>query len=491
MADLTLLSLLQASQLLSQGKTTSLELTEACLANAHATSLGAFLTLDAEGALQAARESDSRRVAGHPRGPLDGIPIAHKDLLCTRGLRTTAASRMLETYVPPHDATVVRKWREAGTVLLGKLNQDEFAMGSSTENSAFHPARNPWDPERTPGGSSGGSAAAVAAGLCYGATGTDTGGSIRQPAALTATVGIKPTYGRVSRFGCIAYASSLDQVGVFAREVADAALLLGALAGHDPQDSTSIDLPVPDYLTGLSTDLRGTTLGLPREFMELPGMAANVSSAVEQACRQLEKLGATVVDIRLPHTRFALPAYYVIAPAEASSNLARYDGVRYGTRRGDGASLTGMYEQTRGELFGMEVKRRILLGTFVLSSGYYEAYYGRAQKVRSLIKRDFDQAFEKVDAIVCPTTPTTAFKLGEKTADPLQMYLCDVFTLSCNLAGLPGMSIPCGFSSDPRPLPIGLQLMGKPFGEQTLFNIAHAYEQSTDWHRRHPSVSAA
>ncbi|MEW5850050.1 MAG: Asp-tRNA(Asn)/Glu-tRNA(Gln) amidotransferase subunit GatA [Myxococcota bacterium] len=492
MADthITWASIEETQRQLSAGTLTSVALTEMCLARIKAhPELGAFLALDEKGALAAAVASDERRKAGRTLGPLDGIPVAHKDLLCTEGVPTTAASRILEGYLPPYDATVVRRWKDAGTVLLGKLNMDEFGMGSSTENSAYGPARNPWDLTRTPGGSSGGSAAAVAAGLCFGATGTDTGGSIRQPAALTSLVGIKPTYGRVSRFGCIAYASSLDQVGVFARTVRDAAYLLHALAGHDPKDSTSLNAPVVDYAAALGGDLKGMRLGLPREYMTLPGMEPEVQRSVEEACRQMEKLGATLVDISLPHTRYALPTYYVVAPAEASSNLARYDGIRYGPRKGaQNATLREMYEETRGQLFGLEVKRRIMLGAYVLSAGYYDAYYGQAQKVRSLIKRDFDEAFAKIDVVICPTSPTVAFKLGEKVNDPVAMYLSDVFTLSCNLAGLPGMSLPCGFSSGEKPLPIGLQLMGRPLEEHTLFKVAHAYEQATEWHRRHPSL---
>jgi len=478
----------EVSTMLAEGKTSSAELTELCLARiqVHA-NLGAFLAVDAEGARVQAKAADERRKAGKSLGALDGIPIAHKDMLCTQGIPTTAGSRILEGYVPPYDATVVKRWKDSGTVLLGKLNQDEFGMGSSTENSAYGVTRNPWDVKRTPGGSSGGTSAAIAAGLCFGATGTDTGGSIRQPAALTGTVGFKPTYGRVSRFGCIAYASSLDQVGPVARTVQDAGLLLQALAGFDPKDSTSIDRAVPDYSAALKRDVRGMKVGIPREFMEMPGLDPEVAAAVEGAVKALEKLGASVVKVSLPHTRFAGASYYVIAPAEASSNLARYDGLRFGPRREPPkASLRDVYELTRGELFGAEVKRRILLGTYVLSAGYYDAYYGRAQKVRTLIARDFEDAFKSVDVIACPTTPTAAFKLGEKTQDPVQMYLSDVFTLSCNLAGLPGLSVPCGFTTSK--LPIGLQLLGRPFGEEALLQAAHAYEQSTDWHHQHPEL---
>jgi aspartyl-tRNA(Asn)/glutamyl-tRNA(Gln) amidotransferase subunit A len=484
--DSSFLSLREAAGLLSSGKTTSRALTQSALDRVEQQrSLGAFLTVDAAGALAAADASDVRRKNGQSLGLLDGMVLAHKDILCTKGLRTTAASKILETYVPPYSATVVDRWAAAGVVTLGKLNMDEFAMGSSTENSAYGPCRNPWDQARTPGGSSGGSSAAVAAGLCFGATGTDTGGSIRQPAALCGVVGIKPTYGRVSRYGCVAYASSLDQVGVFGRTVEDTALLLGALAGHDPRDSTSLNVPLPDFTSSLTGNVSGLRIGIPKEFMSLPGMDPTVRAAVDVALHQLENLGAVLVDISLPHTAHALPCYYVLAPAEASSNLARYDGIRFGPRKGDGGTLKDLYEQTRGELFGPEVKRRILLGTYVLSAGYYDAYYGRAQKVRALIKRDFDQAFTQVDVIAGPTTPTTAFKLGEKVNDPVSMYLSDVFTLSCNLAGLPGMSVPCGMVQN---LPVGLQLLGKALDESTLFRVGHAYEQSTSWHTLHPAL---
>lgn len=449
--------------------------------------VGAFLHVDAAGALARADAADAALRAGatHAAQPLLGVPLALKDIIATRDQPLTCGSRILENFVSPYDATVVEKLRAAGAVLLGRLNLDEFAMGSSTENSAFRLTRNPWDLERIPGGSSGGTAAAVAACEVPAALGSDTGGSVRQPAAHCGVVGLKPTYGRVSRYGLVAYASSLDQIGCVTRTVADAARLLGVIAGHDPRDSTSVPEPVPDYSAALGGDLKGIRIGLPREY-RVPGLHPEVQQAVETAVRQLAALGAELVEISLPHTRHAVAAYYIIAPAEASANLARFDGVRYGLRV-DGADPIEMYKRTRGAGFGAEVKRRILLGTYVLSSGYYDAYYLRAQKVRTLIRRDFLQAFERVDAIVTPTTPGPAFKLGEKASDPLQMYLEDIFTLSCNLAGLCGISVPCGFTRSPR-LPIGLQLLGKPFGEAGLLRIAHAYEQASPWHREQPPL---
>jgi aspartyl-tRNA(Asn)/glutamyl-tRNA(Gln) amidotransferase subunit A len=449
--------------------------------------VGAFLHVDAAGALDRADAADAALRAGgtHAAQPLLGVPLALKDIIATRDQPLTCGSRILENFVSPYDATVVEKLRAAGAVLVGRLNLDEFAMGSSTENSAFQLTRNPWDLERIPGGSSGGTAAAVAACEVPAALGSDTGGSVRQPAAHCGVVGLKPTYGRVSRYGLVAYASSLDQIGCVTRTVADAARLLGVIAGHDPRDSTSVPEPVPDYPAALGGDLKGLKIGLPREY-RVPGLHPEVQQAVEAAVKQLAALGAEPVEISLPHTQHAVAAYYIIAPAEASANLARFDGVRYGLRV-DGADPIEMYKRTRGAGFGAEVKRRILLGTYVLSSGYYDAYYLRAQKVRTLIRRDFLQAFERVDAIVTPTTPGPAFKLGEKASDPLQMYLEDIFTLSCNLAGLCGVSVPCGFTRSPR-LPIGLQLLGKPFGEAGLLRIAHAYEQATTWHREPPPL---
>jgi aspartyl-tRNA(Asn)/glutamyl-tRNA(Gln) amidotransferase subunit A len=444
----------------------------------------AFLTVTAEEALSQAAEADARFKAGRPAGPLDGIPIALKDVLCTRGTRTTCGSKMLERFVPPYDATVVERLRGAGAVLLGKLNMDEFAMGSSTENSGYFATRNPWDLGRVPGGSSGGSAAAVSADMAAAALGTDTGGSIRQPAAFCGTVGLKPTYGRVSRYGLVAFASSLDQIGPFAKDVEDAARMLRVIAGHDPRDSTSVDAPVPDYAAELGKGVAGLKLGIPAEYF-IDGMDPEVEAAVRDAVQTLEKLGARAEPVSLPHTEYGLAAYYLIAPAECSSNLARYDGVKYGLRAPKPRDIVDMYSKTRAQGFGREVKRRIMLGTYALSAGYYDAYYGKAQRVRTLVRRDFQQAFERVDLIVAPTTPNVAFKMGEKE-DPLQMYLNDVLTIPVNLAGLPGLSMPAGFTRSG--LPIGLQLIGRPFDEPTVLRAAHAYERATDWHARKPPL---
>ncbi len=445
--------------------------------------VGAYLTVVREQALAAARESELRWRAGKPRGPLDGAPVALKDVLCTAGVRTTAGSKMLERFVPPYDATTVERLRAAGAVILGKTNMDEFAMGSSTEHSAFHPTRNPWDLARVPGGSSGGSAAAVAGGLAAGSYGSDTGGSIRQPAAFCGVVGMKPTYGRVSRYGLIALASSLDQIGPFAQDVTDTALLLGAVAGYDRRDATSIQAPVPDYAGELSKGVAGLTLGLPDEYF-IDGMDPDVERAVRQAIEVLKGLGARIERVSLPTTRHSLAAYYVILPAEASSNLARYDGVRYGLRVA-GRDFIEMQSRTRAAGFGAEVKRRIMLGTYALSAGYYDAYYGKAQSVRTLVRREFAAAFARVDLIVAPTTPNVAFKHGEKE-DPLSMYLNDVFTIPGNLAGIPGISVPCGFSV--AGLPIGLQLLGRPLDEPRLLRAAYAYEQATPWRSRRPEL---
>jgi aspartyl-tRNA(Asn)/glutamyl-tRNA(Gln) amidotransferase subunit A len=450
--------------------------------------LGSFLALDEPGAMARAREIDLALARGEEVGPLAGVPVAIKDNLLTRGLETTAGSRILRGFRPTFDATAVERLRRAGAVLLGKTNCDEFAMGSSSENSAYRPVRNPWDPARVPGGSSGGSAAAVAARLVPAALGTDTGGSIRQPAALTGVVGLKPTYGRVSRYGLIAFASSLDQVGPLARTVRDCALLLQAIAGHDPRDSTSLVAPVPDYASALRADARGLRLGVPRESLA-EGVDPEVRAAVERSLQTFHDLGAEVREVSLPHSRYGIAAYYLIATAEASSNLARYDGVRYGHRAREPKDLRDLYCRTRAEGFGPEVKRRIMLGTYALSAGYYDAYYLRAQKVRTLVCRDFEEAFREVDLVVGPTSPTPAFRLGEKTADPLPMYLADVFTVPCNLAGLPGLSIPCGFTAGG--LPVGLQLLGRPLDEATLLGAAHAYEQATDWHLRRPPLGSA
>ena len=447
----------------------------------------AFLTVTREKALRRAADADARFRAGSPRGPLDGVPIALKDVLCTRGIRSTCGSRILERFVPPYDATVVARLHGAGAVLLGKLNMDEFAMGSSTEHSAFFPTRNPWDLARVPGGSSGGAAAAVAADMAALTLGTDTGGSIRQPAAFSGVLGMKPTYGRVSRYGLIAFASSLDQIGPFAKDVEDAALMLQVIAGADPMDSTSVDVPVPDYRAGLDEGIQGLKLGVPAEYF-IDGMDPEVEEAIRAAVAALEKLGARTEPVSLPHTEYGLAAYYVIAPAEASSNLARYDGVKYGLRAPGARDLIDMYSKTRAAGFGAEVKRRVMLGTYALSAGYYDAYYGQAQKVRTLVRRDFDRAFERVDLIVAPTTPGVAFKMGEKE-DPLQMYLNDVLTIPVNLAGLPGVSIPGGFTQNG--LPIGLQLIGRAFDEAALLRAAHAYQQVTTWHKRKPPMDAS
>jgi aspartyl-tRNA(Asn)/glutamyl-tRNA(Gln) amidotransferase subunit A len=447
----------------------------------------AFLSYDANDALAQADAVDRLAAAGRDLAerPLLGVPIAIKDVICVKGQPCHCGSKILQRYVSPYDATVIEKLKSAGAIILGRLNCDEFAMGSSTENSGFCPTFNPWDTSRIPGGSSGGSAAAVAADEVIAALGSDTGGSVRQPAALCGCVGLKPTYGRVSRYGLVAYASSLDQIGCLTKDTRDAATVLKVIAGHDSRDSTSVPHPVPDYAAGLTGDIRGMKLGLPNEYM-VGGLDADVKVAVDTAVKQLESLGAEVMEISLPHTDYAIATYYIIATAEASANLARFDGIRYGLRV-DGKDPIELYSKTRGAGFGAEVKRRIILGTYVLSSGYYDAYYLRAQKVRTLIRQDFLKAFEKVDAIVTPTTPTAAFKIGEKSDDPLQMYLSDVFTISCNLAGICGISIPCGFTKSPK-LPIGLQLLGKPFGEETILKIAHAYEQSTNWHKEKPML---
>jgi aspartyl-tRNA(Asn)/glutamyl-tRNA(Gln) amidotransferase subunit A len=481
------LTIHEARDRLANGEFTAVELAEAVLERTVAVDndVRAYLTLTPEGALAQARVADERRAAGE-NTPLLGIPLAIKDVLCTEGIHTTCGSRILEDFVSPYDATAVARLRAAGAVLLGKTNTDEFAMGSSTENSAFLTTHNPWDLDRVPGGSSGGSAAAVAADECLGALGTDTGGSVRQPAALCGVVGLKPTYGRVSRYGLVAFASSLDQIGVLAKNVADAAIVLAVIAGHDPCDSTSMDVPVPDYHSGLQegNGLAGVRVGVPREYF-IQGVQPEVEAAVRAAVDRLADLGAEVQEVSLPHTDFALSVYYLIAPAEASANLARYDGVRYGLRV-DGGGLIETYKATRGQGFGSEVKRRIMLGTYALSAGYYDAYYVKAQKVRTLIKADFDAAFERVNVIVAPTSPTTAFCIGEKVDDPLQMYLSDVFTLSMNLAGICGLSLPCGF--DAGGLPIGLQIMGPAFGEEQVLRVAHTYEQATAWHTRRPSL---
>jgi aspartyl-tRNA(Asn)/glutamyl-tRNA(Gln) amidotransferase subunit A len=480
-------SIEEAHRLLKRKEISSSELTRAALGRIGAVEdrLGAFLTVTADEALAQAADAD-RAIAAGRCGPLTGIPVAIKDVLCTRGVRTTCGSKILGNFIPPYDATVVARLKQAGAVLVGKLNMDEFAMGSSTENSGFKITRNPWDLARIPGGSSGGSAAAVAAGMCLGALGSDTGGSIRQPASHCGVVGIKPTYGRVSRYGLVAYASSLDQIGPLTRRVADAALVLNAIAGHDPADSTSAPLAVPDYTAALGKGIKGTRIGIPREYAASEGLDPEVLAAAEAAVRTLESLGAERVDISLPHTKYAVAVYYVVAPCEASSNLARYDGVKYGLRAEDGEDLIHMYRRTRSQGFGAEVQRRIIIGTYCLSAGYYDAYYGKASQVRTLIVEDFKKAFEVCDVIACPTAPTPAFRIGEKIDDPLTMYLSDIFTISANLAGVPALSVPCGFSA--AGLPIGLQLMGPHFGEEAILKVAHQFEQATEFHKKRPVI---
>jgi aspartyl-tRNA(Asn)/glutamyl-tRNA(Gln) amidotransferase subunit A len=463
----------------------SRELTQAALDRIAASQpvLNAFITVTPERALAAADAADARRARGEA-GPLLGIPLAHKDIFCTAGVLTTCASRMLADFISPYDATVVERLAAAGVVAVGKTNMDEFAMGSSNETSFFGAVKNPWDLARSPGGSSGGSAAAVAAGLVPAATGTDTGGSIRQPAALTGITGLKPTYGRVSRYGMIAFASSLDQAGVLTRTAEDAALLLGAMAGFDPRDSTCADRPVPDYAAGLGASLKGRRIGVPKEFFD-DGLEPGSAAAVRAALAEYERLGATLHEVSLPHLWLSVPTYYIVAPAEASSNLSRFDGVRFGYRYPGARSLEELYKQSRAGGFGAEVQRRILTGTYVLSAGYYDAYYLKAQQCRRLIADDFRRAFEAVDVIAGPTTPAPAFRLGEKVDDPVQMYLNDIYTIAVNLAGLPGLSIPCGFSGS---LPVGLQLIGPHFEEGRLLNFAHQYQQASDWHLREPAA---
>src|SRR5512133_723830 len=460
----------------------SLEATRDMLARIEAVEprIGSFITVTPDKALADAAEAD-RRIASGTMDVLTGIPLALKDIFLTEGIRTTCGSHILHNFVPPYSATSYEKLRDRGVVLLGKLNQDEFAMGSSNESSAYGCTRNPWDTSRIPGGSSGGSAAAVAARQATATLGTDTGGSIRQPASHCGCVGLKPTYGRVSRYGVIAYASSLDQVGPLTRDVTDSAIMLGALAGHDPKDSTSVDTPVPDYCAVLTGNVKGLRIGLPKEYF-IAGLDPDVQTAMDQAIATYRSLGAEFIDISLSHTDYAVATYYLIATAEASSNLARYDGVRFGHRAADAAGLLDMYTKSRSQGFGAEVKRRIMLGTYALSSGYYDAYYVKAQKVRTLIMQDFTRAFEGVDVILTPVAPTPAFKIGEKVDDPLQMYLSDIFTIPVNLAGTCALSVPAGFSTDG--LPIGLQLIGKPFGEETILRAAHAFEQATEWHTR-------
>ena len=475
----------QLAQGLQQKEFSSVELTQCFLERIDALDslYNSFISVNPGAALAAAADADEQ-LARNDGGPLTGIPIAHKDIFCTAGMRTSCGSRMLDNFVPPYDATVIQHFGTAGAVILGKTNMDEFAMGSSNENSYYGPVHNPWDTSLVPGGSSGGSAAAVAAMLAPAATGTDTGGSIRQPAAFCGITGLKPTYGRVSRLGMVAFASSLDQAGPLARSAEDCAILLGAMAGYDKLDSTSSELPCPDYRATLGDSLKGLRIGLPREFFG-DGLDPATGAAIDAALKELEALGATLVEVSLPHSKLTIPTYYVIAPAEASTNLSRFDGVRYGHRCTEPKDLHDLYTRTREEGFGDEVKRRILVGTYALSAGYYDAYYKKAQQVRRLIRQDYLDCFEQVDIIAGPTTPGPAFALGEKSNDPLAMYLEDVYTLAVNLAGLPGMSVPVGFVQDK---PVGLQLIGQHFGEARLLNVAHRYQQTTDWHLAHPAM---
>lgn len=473
----------ELSQALATKTISSVELTQLYLdrIKQYDKQLNCFITVTEDYALAAAKEADAKRAQGNA-SPLTGIPIAQKDIFCTDGIKTSCGSRMLDNFIAPYDATVIRHFKEAGTVMLGKTNMDEFAMGSSNETSFYGPVKNPWNLAYVPGGSSGGSAAAVAASLAPAATGTDTGGSIRQPAALCNITGLKPTYGRVSRYGMIAFASSLDQGGPFAKTAEDVAMLLNVMAGFDPNDSTSINQPVPDYTKTLGDSIKGLKIGLPKEYFS-DGLQSDVASAIDAAVKEYEKMGASIHEISLPNTALAVPAYYVIAPAECSSNLARYDGVRFGYRCDNPKDLQDLYKRSRSEGFGSEVKRRIMVGTYVLSAGYYDAYYIKAQKIRQLIRNDFVSAFKEVDVILSPTTPTPAFKLGEKTSDPISMYLSDIYTIAVNLAGLPGLSLPVGFVNN---LPIGMQLIGNLFGEAKLLNVGHQYQQVTDWHKRMP-----
>jgi aspartyl-tRNA(Asn)/glutamyl-tRNA(Gln) amidotransferase subunit A len=483
-SDPTILTVSRLADLLKKRQISSEDLVHAFLERIEALNpeINAYITIDRAGAIKASQEADDRLDAKQGE-MLTGIPIAVKDLFCTKGIRTTCASKILNNFIPPYESTVTSRLKAAGAVILGKTNMDEFAMGSSNETSHFGVVKNPWDQSRIPGGSSGGSAAAMSASLGSAAIGTDTGGSIRQPAALTGITGLKPTYGRVSRFGMIAFASSLDQAGPMTRNAEDAAMLLQTMAGHDPKDATSINAPVPDYMAALNAGVKGLKIGIPEEYFS-HGLNDSVAAAVEQAKKQFQDLGAELVPVSLPTTKQAIPTYYILAPAEASSNLARYDGIRFGYRCENPKNLQDLFFRTRAEGFGSEVKRRIMLGTYVLSSGYYDAYYLKAQKVRRLIADDFKAAFKKADLLLAPTTPSTAFKLGEKTGDPVQMYLSDIFTINVNLAGLPAISIPCGF--DNSNLPIGLQLIGRPLDESAILSAAHSYQQATDWHTKIP-----
>ena len=485
MPELNWLTIQQARRMLDSREISSVELTRACLERIDAVEaqLRSFITLTPEVAMEQAQAAD-RMLADGEAHPLTGIPLQIKDVMCTEGVRTTCASRMLEDYVPVYNATAVDRLFRQGAVMLGKGNMDEFAMGSSCENSAFHPTLNPWDTTRVPGGSSGGAGASVAAGEAVFALGSDTGGSVRQPAAMCGVVGLKPSYGVVSRYGLVAYASSLDQIGPIGRSVSDCALALNAIAGHDPRDATSLPLPTPDYAHDLGRGVEGLTLGVPREYF-VDGMEEGVRLAVEQGIATLESLGASIREVSLPSTKYALACYYIIAPSECSANLARYDGVKYGYSHQQAEDMWGAMEQTRQHGFGPEVTRRIMLGTFALSTGYYDAYYLKAQQARTLIRQDFAEVFQSVDALVTPTSPVVAFAVGEKTGDPLQMYLIDVCTLPVNIAGLPALSVPCGFSEG---MPVGMQLIGPHLSEATLLRIGHAYEQATEWHGRQPPI---
>jgi len=478
-------SLSQLSDALHSGEVSSVELTQHYLdrIKQHNDNINAFITVTEDNAIEQAKQADEK-LQQKTAGPLTGIPLAHKDIFCTKGIRTSCASKMLDKFIAPYNATVVEKINDAGMVTLGKTNMDEFAMGSSNETSFYGDVKNPWDTNRVPGGSSGGSAAAVAARLAPIATGTDTGGSIRQPAALCNLTGLKPTYGRISRYGMIAFASSLDQAGPMANNAEDAAMLLNAMSGFDERDSTSVDREVPNYTTTLNDSIEGLKIGLPKEYFG-EGLDSDIAATIETAIKTYESLGATIKEIELPNTELAVPTYYVVAPAECSSNLSRMDGVRFGHRCEDPKDLTDLYERSRGEGFGPEVKRRIMTGTYALSAGYYDAYYLKAQQCRRLISNDFQQAFKDVDVIMGPTSPTTAFNLGEKADDPVAMYLADIYTISTNLAGLPGMSVPAGFVNG---LPVGLQIIGNYFDEARLLNVAHRYQKETDWHQQMPDA---
>ena len=481
------LTINEAHQLLKSKELSSRELTRSVLDRIAAidSKIDAFITVSEEIAMQQADQADAM-IAGGNSTPLTGIPLGIKDLMCTRNLSTTCGSQILNNFIPPYDATVIRKLKDAGAVIVGKLNLDEFGMGSSTENSGIKITRNPWDPARIPGGSSGGSAAAVAADMCLAALGSDTGGSIRQPASHCGVVGLKPTYGRVSRFGLVAFASSLDQIGPLAKNVTDCAHMMNIVAGYDRSDSTSVPRAVPDYTAALDGDLHGIRIGIPAEFSATEGLDPSVLAAVNNAIEVYEKLGAERVNVTLPHTEYAVAVYYVIAPSEASSNLARYDGVKYGFRNNDDSDLMNMYRSTRSRGFGPEVQRRIIIGTYCLSAGYYDAYYGKASQVRTLIREDFKKAFETCDVILCPVAPTAAFKIGEIVDDPLTMYLSDIFTISANLAGIPGLSVPCGFSAEG--LPVGLQIMGNHFNEEMILKAAYGFEQATEFHKKKPKI---